>query len=143
MHLNFIDPKIKIFRDFWVFVLSSIPKNETSKITKIFQEFLKLPSDISVFWGFLMNFCDFWVFDFGYRAQNKNLGITENLYFLFFLPKLYQMGFVYIFLYFVVVDNAITLFNCFFRDFRGFHDFWVFTGPFLQAFSRIFMDIQR
>ena len=52
MHLNFIDPKIKIFRDFWVFVLSSIPKNETSKITKIFQEFLKLPSHISVFWGF-------------------------------------------------------------------------------------------
>ena len=26
------------------------------------------------------------------------------------------MGFVYLFLYFVVVDNAITLFNCFFFD---------------------------
>ena len=36
------------------------------------------------------------------------------------------MGFVYLFLYFVVVDNAITLFNCFFRDFRGFRDFRVF-----------------
>ena len=36
------------------------------------------------------------------------------------------MGFVYLFLYFLVVDNAITLFNCFFRDFRGFRDFRVF-----------------
>ena len=36
------------------------------------------------------------------------------------------MGFVYLFLYFVVVDNVITLFNCFFRDFRGFRDFRVF-----------------
>ena len=30
------------------------------------------------------------------------------------------MVFVYLFFYFVVVDNAITLFNCFFRDFRVF-----------------------
>ena len=37
------------------------------------------------------------------------------------------MGFVYLFLYFVVVDDAITLFNCFFRDFRGFRDFRVFN----------------
>ena len=50
------------------------------------------------------------------------------------------MSVVYLFLYFAVVDNAITLFNCFFRDFRvfdlvvyyyllsyftqGFHDFY-------------------
>ena len=32
--------------------------------------------------GFLMNFRDFRVFVFGYRAQNENLEITENLYFL-------------------------------------------------------------
>ena len=32
------------------------------------------------------------------------------------------MGFVCLFLYFVVVDNRITLFNCFLRDFRGFRD---------------------
>ena len=38
MHLNFIDPKIKIFRDFWVFVLSPIPKNENPKITEILQK---------------------------------------------------------------------------------------------------------
>ena len=36
------------------------------------------------------------------------------------------MGFVYLFLYFVVVDNAVTLFNCFFRNFRGFRDLRVF-----------------
>ena len=39
------------------------------------------------------------------------------------------MGFVCLFLYFAVVDNAIILFNCFFRNFRnfrGFHDFRVF-----------------
>ena len=35
------------------------------------------------------------------------------------------MGFVYLFLYFVVVDNTVTLFNCFLRDFRGFRDFRV------------------
>ena len=36
------------------------------------------------------------------------------------------MGFVYLFFYFVVVDNAITLFNSFFHDFRGFNDFRIF-----------------
>ena len=30
------------------------------------------------------------------------------------------MSFVYLFLYFVVIDNTIALFNCFFRDFRVF-----------------------
>ena len=35
MHLNFIDLKIKFFRDFWVFVLSSVPKNENSEIKKM------------------------------------------------------------------------------------------------------------
>ena len=38
IHLSFIDPKIKIFRDFWVFILSSIPKNENSEITEILQK---------------------------------------------------------------------------------------------------------
>ena len=33
------------------------------------------------------------------------------------------MGFVYLLLYFVVVDNAITLFNCFFCDFLDFQVF--------------------
>ena len=38
MFLKFADPKIKIFHDFWVFVLSPIPKNENSEITEILQK---------------------------------------------------------------------------------------------------------
>ena len=38
MYLNFADPKIKIFRDFWVFVLSPIPKNENPEITELLQK---------------------------------------------------------------------------------------------------------
>ena len=38
IYLSFIDPKIKIFRDFRVFVLSSIPKKENSEITEILQK---------------------------------------------------------------------------------------------------------
>ena len=34
IHLSFTDPKIKIFRDSPVFVLSLTPKNENSEITK-------------------------------------------------------------------------------------------------------------
>ena len=45
------------------------------------------------------------------------------------------MGSVYLFVYFVVADNAITLFNCFFRDFRGFRDFRVFD----LAYSKVLL----
>ena len=38
MHSSFITQKIKIFRDFQVFVLSLIPKNENSGITEILQK---------------------------------------------------------------------------------------------------------
>ena len=34
--LNFIDPKIKIFRDLCVFVLSPLPKNENGNRGKTF-----------------------------------------------------------------------------------------------------------
>ena len=45
------------------------------------------------------------------------------------------MGFVYLFLYFVLVDNAVTSFNCFSGDFCGFRDFQVFDLViFLSAF---------
>ena len=54
---------------------------ENDGIWKIFQEFLKFHSHISVFWGFLMNFRDFRVFIFGYRAQHENPEITKNFYF--------------------------------------------------------------
>ena len=38
MHLKFVDTKIKIFRDFQVFVLRPIPKNENSEISEILQK---------------------------------------------------------------------------------------------------------
>ena len=38
MHWSLINPKIKIFRDFRVFVLSPTPKNENSEITEILQK---------------------------------------------------------------------------------------------------------
>ena len=38
MYLNFKDPKTRIFRDFRVFLLSPIPKNENSEIMEIHQK---------------------------------------------------------------------------------------------------------
>ena len=38
IHLNFIDPRIRIFHDFRVFVLSPILKNKDSEITEILQK---------------------------------------------------------------------------------------------------------
>ena len=38
IYLSFIDPKIKIFCDFQVFVLSPIPKNQNSEIMEILQK---------------------------------------------------------------------------------------------------------
>ena len=38
MYLNFADPKVKIFRDFRIFVLSPIPKIKNSEITEIYQK---------------------------------------------------------------------------------------------------------
>ena len=38
MDLNFIDQKTKLFRDFWISALSSIPKNENWQITEILQK---------------------------------------------------------------------------------------------------------
>ena len=38
MHWSVINQKIKIFRDFQVFVLSLIPKNENSEIPEINQK---------------------------------------------------------------------------------------------------------
>ena len=55
---------------------------EIDVVWTVFKEFLKLHTHISVFWGFLINFRDFRVFIFGYRAQNGNSEIMENLYFL-------------------------------------------------------------
>ena len=54
---------------------------EFDVIWTAFQLFLKLHSHISVLWCFCRISVIFRVFAFGYRAQNENLEITENLYF--------------------------------------------------------------
>ena len=38
MHLNFLDPKIEIFSDFRVFIISLTAKNENLEITEILQK---------------------------------------------------------------------------------------------------------
>ena len=79
IHLSYIDPKIKIFRDFRVFVLRPILKNYNSKITEILEKchhtemwecsfksswnavqmksnsksFSHIPNLVAVIWGFL------------------------------------------------------------------------------------------
>ena len=55
---------------------------ETDAIWTAFQGFFEVTYSHFSILGFLMNFRDFWVFIFGYRAQNENPEITENLYFL-------------------------------------------------------------
>ena len=38
MYLNFVDPKIEIFHDFWDFVLRPISKNKNSEIMEIHEK---------------------------------------------------------------------------------------------------------
>ena len=99
---------------------------EFDVIWTAFQLLLELHSHISVKWPFSRNsvISEFSFLGKGSKRKPGNHG--KSLFFYFFLPKLYQMDFLYLFLYFLVVDNAITLFNCFFRDFRGSRDFRVF-----------------
>ena len=75
-----------------------------------------------------MNFRDFRDFVFGYRAQNENPEITENLYFTVFFLKLYQIRFCVCLSLFLLAEFVIPLYNCCFPDFRGFRDFRVFDS---------------
>ena len=94
MYSDFADLKIEIFRDFRVFVLSPIHKNENSEITEImchifvFQEILN-PSrfvnfiDPKIQLNFIdpkiKIFHDFWVFVFSPIPKHENSEITEIL----------------------------------------------------------------
>ena len=73
-----------------------------------------------------MTFRDFRVFVFGYRAQNENSEVTENLYFLVYFLKLYQIRFCVCFSSFLLAEYVVPLLNCYFRDFCGFREFQVF-----------------
>ena len=58
--------------------------------------------------GFLMNFRDFRVFAFEYRAQNENPEITENLYFWVYKGQMNVDLFFDYYFNFVNVKTAIT-----------------------------------
>ena len=73
-----------------------------------------------------MNFRNFGVFIFGYRAQNENPEITENLYFTVFFLKFYQIRFCVCLSLFLLAEVVIPLYICYFRDLLGFRDFRVF-----------------
>ena len=59
----------------------------------------------------------------GTGLKTKTRKSLKIFIFFVFSSKLYRMRFVYLFLYYVVVDNAVTLFNSFFCDFRCFRAF--------------------
>ena len=59
------------------------------------------------FLGFLMNFRDFWVFVFGYRPQNENPEITENLYFWVCKVEMDMDPFLYLYFNFLSVKTEI------------------------------------
>ena len=67
--------------------------------------------------------------------QNKNPEIKENLCFLVFFLKFYQIHFRVCFSLFLLAEFVIPLFNCYFRDLRGFRDFRVFDLAFTLAFT--------
>ena len=54
---------------------------ENHVVWATFQLFLKLHFHITVLWRFCRISVISWVFVFGYRPQNENLEIMENLYF--------------------------------------------------------------
>ena len=58
--------------------------------------------------GFLTNFCNFWVFDFGYRPEIENLEITENLYFWFDKVQMDMDLFFYLYFNFLSVKTEIN-----------------------------------
>ena len=82
---------------------------------------LKLHSNITVLWCFskISVTSEFSFLGTGLKTETRK---TRKIcfFFYFFLLGPYQMDFcVYISL-FSVVDNTVTLFTCFFRDFRDF-----------------------
>ena len=81
-----------------------------------------------------MTFRHFRVFVFGYRAQNENSEIMENLYFTVFFLKLYQICFCVCLSLFLLAEFVIPLYNCYFRDFRGFREFRVFDLAFQNTY---------
>ena len=94
---------------------------------------LMLHSHISVLRLLSRVFRDFRVFVFGRKAENEIPEITENLYFSVFSSQTLSNLLLCLSFLFLLAEFIFPLFNCYFRDFRGFHDFRVFD---LTLFSR-------
>ena len=75
------------------------------------------------YYGIFVDFRDFRVFVFGYRAQSKKPEITENLYFRVIFLKIYQICFCVCLSLFLLAEFVISLYNCYFHDFRDFRVF--------------------
>ena len=86
----------------------------------VFQLILKLHSHMTVLWCFYRIFVisQFSLLSVGLKTKTRKSRKIFN--FLVFSCQVISNGSLILFL---VVDNAITLFNCFFRDFRGFWGF--------------------
>ena len=85
---------------------------------------LKLHPHITVFWCFCKISVTFEFSFLGVGLKMKTWKSRKNGIFWFFLLGLYRMDFcVYISLLFTLSGrNTITLFNCFYSDFRDFRD---------------------
>ena len=84
---------------------------------------LKLHYHITVLWYFcrISVTSEFSFLGIGFKTKTQKLQkpLIQKFYFL----KLYQMSFYIYVSLFLVVDNAVTLVNCLFSDFRHFRCF--------------------
>ena len=55
---------------------------------------------------------------------------SQKIYILQFFLKLYQIRFCVCLSLLLLAEFVIPLLNCYFRDFCGFRDFWVFNLAF-------------
>ena len=107
--LNFICPegskafKTQITAAWWAMWLNHFGIISFESISRVFEVTYSHFS----FLGFLMNFRDFWVFVFGYRPQNENPEITENLYFWVCKVEMDVDPFLYLYFNFLSVKTEI------------------------------------
>ena len=93
------------------------------------------------FWSHILTFQYSHISEFsfsGIGVKRKTRKSRKIFIFLVFSSQLYQMVLEYLFIFFVVVDNTVTLSSCFFRDFCGFRDFRVFDLALKKFWSNSF-----
>ena len=99
-----------------------------------FKRFLKLYFHILVFWGFswLSVIFGFSFLDIGLKTKTRK---SRKIFILVFFSNFIKFAFVFVFLYFLLAEFVIPLYNCYFRDFRGFPDFRVFDLAVLSVYK--------